>query len=346
MRLRADSLPGALAKRLLPVYALSGDQPLLLDEAAALIREAALRAGYGERQGFQVETGFNWGTWAASFDSLSLFASRRLIELRLPTGKPGVEGGKTLETWCGNPPADTLLLVHLPRADRAMQASKWFAAIEAEGAVVNLVSPTPEQLPAWIGQRLARHGLEADAETLAFLADRVEGNLLAAHQEVEKLALLLPPGRVDRDAARQAVVDVSRHDASELPEALLKGEVVRYCRIIDGLRAEGEVPLLALWLLTQELRTLHRLALGTEQGESLAGLMRQHRVWDSRQPLVGKALKRLDSTRFGAALQEAARVDRAAKGLLREDAWELLKQLGLALMGKGGLNRFEEAYGY
>jgi DNA polymerase-3 subunit delta len=346
MKLRPEQLPGQLGKGLLPVYVLCGDEPLLLDEAAQQIRQSALAAGYGERQAFQVETGFNWGGWAAGFDSLSLFSSRRLVELRLPTGKPGVEGGKALEAWCLTPPADTLLVVQLPHADRAMQASKWFSALEQVGVVVHLMAPTPEQLPAWIGQRLAQKGLKAGRETLAFLAGRVEGNLLAAHQEIEKLALLLPPGQVSLEEARSAVVDVARYDASDLPEALLKGDAVRYCRIIDGLQAEGEAPPLALWLLAQEVRTLHRLALELGEGGSLPALMRRHRVWESRQPLVGKALKRYSTSQLAHALRQLARTDRAAKGLLGEGAWQMLKQLGLALMGKAGTKPFGESYGY
>lgn len=344
MRLRADQLPGALAKGLAPVYAVCGDEPLLTDEAAALVRQAARRSG-AERQSCQADTGFDWRAWAADFDSLSLFASRRLVELRLPTGKPGVEGGKTLEGWCSHPPADTHLLVLLPRADKTMQAAKWYGALERAGVAVHVQPPTPEQLPAWIGARLARHGLNTDSETLAFLASRVEGNLLAAHQEIEKLALLLPAGPFDLEAARNAVVDVARYDASDLPDAFLKGDAVRYCRIIDSLEGEGETPILALWLLSQELRTLYRLAAGVEAGEPLPALMRENRVWDSRQALVTRALRGLRSAQLADALRQAGRVDRASKGLLREDAWAMLKQLGLALMGKTHLKN-EYRYGY
>lgn len=345
MKVRSDQLAGALTKGLAPVYAVCGDEPLLSDEAASLIRDAARKAGFDERQSFQVETGFNWGGWVAGFDSLSLFASRRLVELRLPTGKPGVEGGKTLEAWCSQPPPDTTLIVFLPRADRAMQQTKWYAAVDRTGTTVHITPPTPEQLPAWIGGRLGRHGLKADRETLAFLAGRVEGNLLAAHQEIEKLALLLPPGELDLETARNAVVDVARYDASDLPDAFLKGDAARYCRIIDGLEAEGETPILALWLLSQELRTLYRLAVGVAAGEPLAALMRENRVWESRQALVGRALKSLKPAQLADALREASRVDRASKGLLREDAWAMLKQLGLTLMGKTYL-RNEYRYGY
>lgn len=339
MKLRAEQLAGALARQLAPVYAVCGDDPLLTDEAAGLIRHAARQAGFAERLAFQVEAGFDWGAWAAGFDSLSLFASRRLVELRLPTGKPGVEGAKTLEAWSRQPPPDTCLLVLLPRADRAMQQGKWYGGLDQAGVTVHVSPPTTQQLPAWIGERLARLGLKADRDTLAFLAGRVEGNLLAAHQEIEKLSLLLPPGTVSLEEARDAVVDVSRYDAGDLPEAFLKGDPARYCRIIDGLEAEGETPILALWLLTQELRTLYRLAAGLEAGEPLAGLMREHKVWESRQPLLDRALKRLDRPRLTEGLRLAARVDRASKGLARDDGWNLLKQLGLGLMGKAPLRQ-------
>jgi len=345
MKLRADQLAGALAKGLGPVYAICGDEPLLTDEAAALVRETARRTGFDERQSYQVESGFNWGGWVAGFDSLSLFASRRLVELRLPTGKPGTEGGKTLEAWCNQPPPDTTLMVLLPRADRAMQATKWFGALEKNGVAVHVTAPRPEQLPAWIGARLARHGLKADHDTLAFLAIRVEGNLLAAHQEIEKLALLLPAGELDLETARNAVADVARYDAGDLPEALLKGDAARYCRIIDGLEAEGETPILALWLLAQELRTLHRLAAGLAAGEPLPALMRENRVWESKQALVGRALKQLKPAQLASALCEAQMVDRASKGLLRDNAWAMLKQLGLTLMGRTSLKN-EYRYGH
>ncbi len=346
MKLRAEALSGALGKGLSPVYALCGDEPLLLDETTALIREAINRPGVAERQGFVADVRFDWRAWMAGFDSLSLFASRRLVELRLPTGKPGVEGGKVLEAWCERPPEDVFLVLLLPRPDRATQQTKWFAALERVAAVVQITEPTPEQLPAWIGARLARKQLQADRDTLAYLAARVEGNLLAAHQEIEKLALLLPPGPVSLDTARAAVVDVARYDVNDLSEALLKGDAVRYCRIIDGLQAEGEAPPLAVWLLAQELRTLYRLAAGLALGQALPTLMKQQRVWDSRQALVSKALKQFPAASLTSALRLVSRADRAAKGLLREDAWLMLKQLGLALIGRADLKQLEERYGY
>ncbi|MGQ9686830.1 MAG: DNA polymerase III subunit delta [Thiobacillaceae bacterium] len=336
MRIRPEQLEAHLQRGLAPVYVISGDEPLLTDETAASIRAALRRAGVSERQSFQADSGFDWTGWLAGFDSLSLFASRRLVELRLPTGKPGAEGGRALESWCARPPADTWLLVLLPRLDRAGQAAKWFTALDEAGVVVTPQPPSLAELPAWIGARLARHGLKAEKETLEFLAARVEGNLLAAHQEIEKLALLLAPGPVRLDDAREAVLDVARYDAGQLPEALLKGDGLRLLRILEGLKQEGEIPILALWILTQEIRTLYRLASGLERGETLARACARLKVWDSRRPLIARALQRLDAPTLARALAEAARIDRAAKGLEREDAWEMLKRLGLALTGLAG----------
>ena len=335
MKLRGDQLEGALRGGFPEIWLIAGDEPLLVDEAVAHLREKARARGYDERQSWQAEAGFDWRAWLASFDSLSLFAQRRLVELRLPTGKPGVEGGKVLEAWAANPPADTLLIVTSPRLDKASQSSKWAVALERAGVFLPTAPPPLERLPAWIGERLARHGLKAEPETLAWLAVRVEGNLLAAHQEIEKLALLLPPGPVDMATARSAVVDVARYDVGDLSEAFLKADAARFCRILDGLKAEGEGLPLVLAVVGNEIRTLYRLAAGLGRGRRLADLMQEARVWESRQGLVERALKRAGPERLAWAVNALARLDRVAKGLLKEDAWDELKQLGLALMQRG-----------
>lgn len=333
MRLRGEQLEAHLARELKPVYVLSGDEPLLIDEAAAALRRAARARGYGERQVSQVEAGFHWPTWLASFDSLSLFASRRLVELHIPSGKPGVEGAKALEAWSAQPPPDTLLVVFLPRADKTMQKARWFAALEQAGVLVQVWAPEPGRLPAWIGERLARHGLDAAPDALSWIAARVEGNLLAAHQELEKLALLLPPGPVSLNAARDAVRDVARYDAGDLADALLTGDPLRYGRIADSLAAEGEAPPLAIWLVAQELRTLYRLAQGLRQGESAPAVLARLKVWESRKTILLQAAKRYPFERVARAMRGIARADRAAKGLVQEDPWAILKALGLDLMG-------------
>jgi len=340
MKLRGEQLDANLKRGLAPIWLVSGDEPLLTDEACASIRAAARARGYDERQSYQSETGFDWKAWLAGFDSLSLFSSRRLIELRLPTGKPGSEGGKTLEAWVANPPADTVLLITTPRLDKATLATKWAGALERGGILVQTAPPPLERLPDWIGERLARHSLKADRETLAWLAARVEGNLLAAHQEIEKLALLLPPGLMEREAVRAAVTDVARYDVADLSDAFLKGDATRFCRVLDGLKAEGEALPLVLAFIGGEVRTLYRLAAGLKRGERLPALMQAARVWDSRQSLVERALQRAGLSKLAWAMRGLARLDRAAKGLLREDAWDELKQLGLALMNQGNAPAF------
>lgn len=334
MKLRGEQLDGALKRSLASIWLVSGDEPLLTDEAAAQIRTAARAQGFVERQSWQAETHFDWRSWMAGFDSLSLFSNQRLVELRLPTGKPGVEGGKTLEAWAANPPADTVLLITAPRLDKASLSTKWATAIERAGILLQTAPPPIERLPDWIGERLARHNLKADRETLAWLAARVEGNLLAAHQEIEKLSLLTPPGNITLETVRAAVTDVARYDVSDLSDAFLKGDAARFCRVIDGLRNEGEALVLILTVLGNEIRTLYRIHAGLTQGQALSALMQASRVWDSKQALVERALKRAGPNKFAWAMRALSRLDRAAKGLLREDAWDELKQLGLVLMNK------------
>lgn len=336
MKLKPAQLATDLERGIRPVYLVCGDEPLLVDEAAAVIR-AALKARGAERTAVDAGAQFRWAEWFGQFDGLSLFATQRLLEVRLPGGKPGVEGGKVLDAWAADPAPDCALLLLLPRADKTMQNSKWFSALDNAGAVILATPPTPEQLPAWMGERLARYGFKAGGETLAWLAARVEGNLLAAHQELEKLALLLEPGTLTLDAVREAVTDVARYDAADLPEALWKGDAARFIRVVDGLKAEGESPILALWLLISDLRTLYRLALAQARGENLSERMRGLRVWESRQPLFTRVLRRLDAPQLSAALVRAGGVDRTTKGLPGpggEDGWAVLKQLGLALLHK------------
>jgi DNA polymerase-3 subunit delta len=350
MKLRGEQLDGALKRALSPIWLVSGDEPLLTDEAAAQIRSAARAQGFAERQSWQAETGFNWREWLAGFDSLSLFSNQRLVELRLPTGKPGIEGGKTLEAWAANPPADTVLLITAPRLDKASLSTKWATAIERAGILVQTAPPPLERLPEWIGERLARHQLKAEHDTLAWLAARVEGNLLAAHQEIEKLSLMAPqrqPGKsvlLTLPTVRSAVADVARYDVGDISDAFLKADAARFCRVLDGLRNEGEALVLVLTVLGNEVRTLYRIHAGLAQGQRMFELMQKARVWDSRQPLVERALKRAGPDKLAWAMRMLSRLDRASKGLLREDAWDELKQLGLVLMNRASMQSTATAF--
>jgi len=331
MRVKPEQLAGHLKQRLAPLYLAFGDEPLLVQEAADAIRAAARREGYGERELFTVESGFSWQNLLASGSNLSLFAERRIAELRMPTGKPGVEGSKAIEQYCSSLPPDTLTLVICPKLDKTQQNSKWFKALDGAGVAVQVFPVERPRLAEWIAGRLAGQNQRAERDALQFLADRVEGNLLAAHQEIRKLGLLYPEGTLTFAEVKEAVLDVSRYDVFNLAEAMLAGETARYARVLEGLRGEGVAPTLALWALTQEIRTLARLALGQSRGISLAQGMRDARVWESRQGSIERALKRVSGGRLVAAIKHAAQLDRTIKGLERGDVWDELLQLGLRL---------------
>ncbi|MBS4097289.1 MAG: DNA polymerase III subunit delta [Sulfuricella sp.] len=331
MRIKPEQLATHLKQEPAPLYLVFGDEPLLALEATDAIRAAARGRGYDEREVFTVESGFNWQTLLASGSNLSLFAQRRIVELRIPTGKPGTEGSKIIDQYCANLPPDTLTLVTCPKLDKTQQGSKWFKALEGAGVVVQVFPVERGRLPDWIAGRLAAQDQRAGRDTLQFLADRVEGNLLAAFQEIRKLGLLHPPGELTFEQVKEAVLDVSRYDVFNLAEAMLNGESARYARILEGLRGEGVSPVLVLWALAQDIRLLTKLALGQNRGVPLAQGMREARVWDSRQPLLERALKRLSGGRLVAALKRAAFLDRMIKGLERGDVWDECLQLGLKL---------------
>jgi DNA polymerase III subunit delta len=331
--LRLEQLEGHLARELRSLYVVHGDEPLLALEAADAIRSRARASGFSERIVLTAERGFQWGELAASGASLSLFGDKKLIELRL-SGKPGGDGAAAIEAFSGKLPPDALTLVTLPRLDRAGQSSAWFQALEATGVVVNVFPVERARLPEWIAARLARKKRRAGAETLQFLADCVEGNLLAAHQEIQKLALLMPEGELGFDAVREAVLNVARYDAQKLTEAALAGDRARLARMLDGLRGEGEAPPRVLWILADEIRAIARVQDGIAAGRAPAEVLREARVWgDARQTLVSRAARKLPRRTLLAALEQAARIDRVIKGVESGDAWDELLQLGLRFAG-------------
>ena len=328
--LRLEQLDAHLARELRQLYVIHGDEPLLSLEAADAIRARARAAGFSERTVLAAERSFDWKELEACAASLSLFGDRKLIELRIPSNKPGADGAAAIERFCSNLPPDALTMVTLPRLDRAGQASAWFQALEANAVIVNVYPVERSRLPEWIAARLARQKQRAKPETLRFLADCVEGNLLAAHQEIQKLALLLPEGELDFDAVREAVMNVARYDAGKLAEAMLSGDRARLARMLEGLRGEGEAPPRVLWLLAEEIRAVCRVQDGLSAGRSLPDVCRESRVWgDARQSLVGKAAKKFSRAALLSALEHAAAVDRMVKGIVKGDAWDELLQLGL-----------------
>jgi DNA polymerase-3 subunit delta len=329
MRLKPEQLDQHLARGLQPLYLVFGDEPLLAQEAADAIRVRARQEGCAEREVFTVERGFSWQNLLTSGNCMSLFASRRLVEIRIPSGKPGNDGSQALQEYCARLPADTVTLVICPKLDKAAQAGKWFKAMEQAGVAVGVFPVERAQLPAWIGTRLARQNQRAAPATLQLLADQVEGNLLAAFQEVQKLALLFPAGMLSFEQVKESVADVARFDVFKLGDALLAGDVARVSRVLDVLRGEGEDPVLILWALTREIRTLAKLRSGMRRGGSLPQLMRDAWIWEARQRLVEQAVKRTSEARLLQGLKRAAGIDRMIKGLARGDVWDELLQLGL-----------------
>ncbi|HET7199223.1 MAG TPA: DNA polymerase III subunit delta [Burkholderiales bacterium] len=328
--LRPEQLEAHLSRELRALYVIHGDEPLLSLEAADAIRARARANGFTERVVLVAERGFDWNELGASAANLSLFGDKKLIELRLASGKPGGDGADAIEAFCRKLPGDTLTIATLPRLDRAGQSSPWFEALEAKGVVVNVYPVERPRLPDWIGARLARQKQRASPEILQFLADCVEGNLLAAHQEIQKLALLLPPGELDFDAVREAVLNVARYDAGKLTEAMLAGDRARLARMLEGLRGEGEAPPRVLWLIAEEIRAVCRVQDGIAAGRPLADICREARVWgDTRQALVGKAARKFSRAALLSALEHAAVVDRVVKGIIKGDPWDELLQLGL-----------------
>lgn len=334
MNLRQEDLASHLSRALAPLYVVHGDEPLLALEACDAIRAAARRAGIEDREVLIAEQHFRWDAFVAANASLGLFGSRRLVDLRIPSGKPGVEGGKALETFAADPNPDNVTLISLPRVDRAGQASAWFAAL-ARAAVVVAVEPLPrEALPRWIAARLARQNQSAAPETLAFLADTCEGNLLAARQEIEKLALLLPTGALDHDAVMAAVADVARYDVFAASEAWLAGDAARALRILSVVEASGDGPQLALWALAEDLHAIASVQAMAAAGTPVTVALRHARVWGKRQAAMERAVRRIPATGLSSMLGALARLDALSKGLGRGNPWDDVAALAMAIAGK------------
>lgn len=332
MLLKGEQLAAQLERELKSVYVVYGDEPLLVIEAADAIRAAARRAGFDERNVLTAMAGFNWVELHHAAGNRSLFGGRTLIDLRIPTGKPGREGGAAIQDYCANPSPDAVLLVTLPGLDWSDEKAAWLKTLTDAGVAVKLIPPNLAQLPAWIAGRLRRQQQEAESDALRFIAERVEGNLLAAHQEILKLGLLHPVGKLSLQQVRDAVLNVARYDLDGLREALLAGDVARLTRTLDGLQQEGEAPPLVLWAMTEEVRALAQVKAGLQQRQSLELLLKEARVWGARQGLFKRAVQRVDDARANAALAHAALIDRLIKGAAGSgDVWDEFLRLGLRI---------------
>lgn len=332
MRLRNEQLAKHLQQRLAPVYLLSGDEPLQMREAADAIRHAAREQGYREREVLDQGSGFDWSGLTTAADTLSLFSERRLLELRLGSGKVGAEGGRALSAYCERPADDTLLLITLPKLERSQTNSKWYQAVDRLGVVVQIWPVEGGRLVPWIEQRLRRAGLVPESGVVEMLADRVEGNLLAANQEIEKLLLLYGEGVISAEKLIEAVADSARFDIFNLVDTLLMGDIVKGIRILQGLKGEGVAAPVVLWALSREIRLLAEMGFELGSGKPLERVMAEHRVWDRRKPILRQALQR-KADHWQRLLVDCSHADRAIKGLDGADPWLLFQQLARGMAG-------------
>ncbi|MEY4022090.1 MAG: hypothetical protein RI960_1102 [Pseudomonadota bacterium] len=340
MQVRDEALDAHLEKSLASLYVIASDEHLLAMEAADRIRKKARSTGFSEREVLIVDRYFKWGELTSTQQSMSLFGDKKLIELRIPTGKPGKEGGQALQDYAANCAAaatadDTLTLITLPKLDWAAQKSAWVTALQRAAVYIDIPVVERPQLANWIGQRLAAQGQSADKLSLDFMVERVEGNLLAAHQEIRKLGLLYPEGRLSAEQVQDAVLNVARYDVFKLSEAMLSGDVARLVRMLEGLKGEGEALPLVLWAVTEEIRILLKLKLGVNDGRPLAVLMKEYRIWGARERLIPNAIARVNLKTLQTAMHEAAQIDKLIKGLRARafagDPWDALLQLAMQI---------------
>lgn len=331
--LPSERLAGALAQSLDALYVVVGAEPLLGFEACDRIITAARKAGFSERTVLTAEPGFDWSRIALSASTSSLFGDKQLLEIRIPSGKPGVQGAKALEDLSHRLSDDVITLVNLPGLEPSTLKSKWFAALAGQGTVVHAEEVSRERLPAWIQTRLSAQNQKVSQDGLLFLTERTEGNLLAAFQEIQKLALLYPESAITDEALREAVMDVARFDIDDLAEALVAKENLRFERTLRGLQERGEAMPLIVWALAETLRGLIRTASALMQGKPIAQALREAKVWGQRQSMIEKHASRIPLSRAKTALQQLAFIDRASKGMEdKSDPWDCLLSLGLNFM--------------
>jgi DNA polymerase-3 subunit delta len=331
MRLNPAQLSQHLSQGVKPLYILSGDEYLAHRESLDAIRAAARVQGVSERESLTVERNFNWQQLAAYGQALSLFATLRLLEINIPSGKPGIEGSKALQALAEAGMPDTVVMVILPELDWREQKSAWFMALESAGVLIEMKEVAPAQLPSWISQRLAQQKQHTDGDTLAFIAHQVEGNLLAAHQEIQKLGLLYPAGELKVEDVRAAILNVSRFDPSQLSDAVLLGNLSRTVRILQGLQDEGIQPIVVMNPLLWALKPLVKVKQAEARGEALNSAMASAKIFGEKQTLAKRAIARLSLKQLEAAHAKLAEIDKTVKGLLQGDAWLEISRLCFGL---------------
>ncbi len=331
MRLRADQLTGHIQQGLAPVYLIYGDEQMLVEESSDLLRQAARQLGADERQVWHVEGRFDWSQIQWQEQTMSLFASQRLLEIRLPSGSPGKEGGEAFRQFCLNPPPDTTLLIISGKIDSRSQKSKWFTELDKLGVILPTWPVDITKLPSWIAQRMKQKGLQADQTITALIAERVEGNLYAAAQEIDKLSLLCPDGRVDEQTVITSVADNARFQAFGLMDMAYAGQAEKIPRVVDSLRAEGLEFLSVFSAVSWSLHRMVDMAKQIESGQPFEQVFRSQKpqVWEKSWPVVKQALTKHTRYQWQIFLTKMAKIDQAAKGVNADCPWSLLEELCL-----------------
>lgn len=343
MKIKADQLKPHLqkslqTKQLSPIFIVSGDEPLLSQEATDAVRSTARQLEFTERETFDIDARFDWNLVFNETNSLSLFSDKKILELRITNGKPGDKGSKAICELCENLNDSNLILIILPKLDKGAYQSKWMKTLESKGVHIQVWPVTPEQLPRWINQRLVQSGINASQGAVDILADRVEGNLLAAMQEINKLKLLSLEGKVDADIMSTVVADSARYNLFSFVDKVLDGDAQSAAKALRGLENEGTEPLALLWAITRELRTLNKASHQILLGNSKDKALKSAGVWDKRIPIFRKALSRLSPAHLRMLMHQAGAIDRGVKGLRQADIWDELTTLVLSFAGSQTLH--------
>ncbi|WP_299180286.1 DNA polymerase III subunit delta [uncultured Neptuniibacter sp.] len=334
MKLRPEQLSGQIGKDLAPVYLVTGDEPLLSEESCDLLRSHLQQQGFSEREVLHVDGSFSWEYLLECANALSLFAEKKIIELRLGSSKLNKRSSEILQQYLSNPSPDNILLIIADKLDGGAKKSAWFKAVDKSGVIVEIWPVETAQLPNWIRQRAAQIELQLNEEAIQLLCDRIEGNLLAAKQELSKLSLLFPHQVVTADDIVDAVSDSSRYDIYGLADAALQGQPARCCKILQVLRQDGTEPPVVLWALSKELRSLAAIQQAQNSSQSFDAVCQRERIWGKRKPLARQAAQRLSGKQLNQALQHCAEVDKIVKGMATGDSWLLLTSIALILSGR------------
>jgi DNA polymerase-3 subunit delta len=324
MRIKPEQLKSSLQKKLMPVYFLTGDEPLQLAELADAIRQSAKDSGFENREILSVDHSFQWHELAFAADSLSIFSDKKVLDLRLPSGSPGIEGSKALINYCERIPEETILLITAGKVSSSTFKAKWMDAIDKKGVIIQVWPLDGQDLLRWLDHRMQQRGISTDSEGLRILASRIEGNLLAAAQEIEKLYVLYGTGKLSNQQIFDVVADSSRYDVFKLIDAVLSSDINRILKILTALRSEGIAAPIVLWALTREARTLIKIKTALSQGQNKETVFTANQIWDKRKQLINNALNRLNDNQLNGILVLSAKADRQIKGQEQGDIWELM----------------------